>query len=84
MERNDSQVLNALYFFARKDIGANLKRLATLLGSSHANVERSLIRLDKLGLVRAETCRLSLAGLAVAHRQFKGQPARAPVAQLAA
>ena len=86
MERNNTRVLNALYYLARNDIQATPKKLEALLGNdmNRAELNEALCALDKQGFARADVCRLSLSGLAVAHREFSGQPARAPFILLAA
>ena len=84
MERVNTQVLNALYYFARNDIQASPDKLVALLGTGPAQITSALCALDKQGFARADVCRLSLSGLAFAHREFSGRPARAPDAQLAA
>ena len=80
MERKNNDVLSALYAMARNDEAATPMRLAAHTGLSIAEVDEALQQLDQYNLARRDTCRLTLTGLAVAHRRQTGQPMRAPLA----
>jgi hypothetical protein len=62
------RVLRALYELGRVDRAADAAFVARLLGVRSQEVSLALTQLDALGLVRVETVRLSLLGLAWATR----------------
>ncbi len=68
LDRASSQVLRALFELARADRSADAGSVARLLGLRTSEVGALLVRLDALGLVRAERARLTLSGLAMAAR----------------
>ena len=64
----DRQVLRALFELALADRPADAGSVARLLGLRASEVGGIFVRLDALGLVRAERARLTLSGLATAAR----------------
>lgn len=77
-------VLEALYVLARLSLPASPALISRHLGLGELDIRRELARLDEKGLVTANTCRLTLPGLAVIHAHVSRAPGAATLAILAA
>lgn len=75
--------LVAVYELGAQERPAHVSNVAARLGVSHQGATRLLWALDGAGLLRAELCRLTMAGLAMAaclSASRAGRPARATLA----
>jgi Mn-dependent DtxR family transcriptional regulator len=64
MDNLNKSILVALFDLAQLDRAASVSAVAERLGQGRREVAEGLSQLDRLGLIRAETCRLTLRGLA--------------------
>ncbi len=77
-------VLNALYVLARLSLPASPALISRHLGLCELEVRHELKRLDEKGLATADTCRLTLRGLAVIHAHLSQAPSAVALSILAA
>ncbi|HSC86609.1 MAG TPA: hypothetical protein VLC09_05035 [Polyangiaceae bacterium] len=64
MDNLNKSLLVSLFELAQTDRPASVNALAEWLGVDRREVACALSELDQQGLIRAETCRLTLRGLA--------------------
>ncbi len=72
--------LVAVYELHSRDRPADAGRVARLLGISPSEAARALLALDDRGLLWAERCRLTMAGLSVAARLSAARASRSRAA----
>lgn len=84
METLNKKILVTLFELASSDERASVQELAVRLGQTRREVAEAVSELDRLGLVRAETIRLTFLGLtralglrARANREPRGRKALA-------
>jgi Mn-dependent DtxR family transcriptional regulator len=63
METLNKRILVTLFELASSDERASIQELATRLGQTRRAIAEAVSELDRLGLVRAETVRLTFVGL---------------------
>ncbi len=76
MNHLNSRLLVALLDLAQSDLPASVQALAVSLGITRREAANALSDLDRQGLIRAETMRLTFLGLAYAARLRQSRPVR--------